>query len=111
MYEELDDGTKSFISALEVPAAVKCYILISSFIEQSEGECNYAIEKAEKALKNEDPQFAPYEKEALERIGNFVRANHPGWTVEDLPWIAKEKMAKEAEKEDEEEDTDEDEAS
>ncbi|MBQ2069356.1 MAG: hypothetical protein II467_00330 [Bacilli bacterium] len=103
MYEELDDGTKSFISALEVPAAVKCYILISSFIEQSEGECNYAIEKAEKALKNEDPQFAPYEKEALERIGNFVRANHPGWTVEDLPWIAKEKMAKEAEKEDEEE--------
>nr|MCR5078635.1 hypothetical protein [Bacilli bacterium] len=87
MYDELDDGTKSFISALESPAAVRCYILISSFIEQAEGECNFAIEKAEKTLKNENPEYAPYEKATLERLVDFCRANHPGWTVEDLPWI------------------------
>ena len=85
-YEELDDSTKTHISAMSDMASVRCYILISAFIENAEGECNYAIEKAGKALKGELDFAKETERRLAEEDVENVRKMHPGWTVSELPW-------------------------
>ena len=89
MYEELDDGTKSYISALSTMAAVRSYMLISAFIENAEGECNYAVDKAEKALKNEEDNSREIEKALAEADLALVRKMHPGWTLSEFGWNEK----------------------
>ena len=103
-YEDLDDSTKNFISALNTMAAIRAYALISAFIENSEGECNYAIEKAEKCLKAEDEAIRPIEKKLAEQNVEFIRSMHPGWDVAVLPWLAKSEDEEDEEAEDKTED-------
>ena len=86
MYEEFEDGTKSYISELSSTVAVRSYILISSFLETSENECNYAIEKTAKALKAEEEEIRPIEKRLFSENVAMVRDMHPGWDVSKLPW-------------------------
>lgn len=86
MYETFEDNTKSYISELSSIVSVRSYVLISSFLESSENECNYAIEKANKALKAEDEAVREVEKKLLEANVAMVRDMHPGWDVSKLPW-------------------------
>ena len=86
MYEEFEDATKSYISELSSTVAVRSYILISSFLETSENECNYAIEKTSKVLKAEDEEVKPIEQRLFTENVAMVRDMHPGWDVSKLPW-------------------------
>ena len=96
------DDQKKYISALETPAALRCYLLISSIVEESETECNYAIDKAEKVLSvlsKDESSFLESEKALLQYDKNFVAKMHPSWDLYPLPWEEK-KEADKAEGED-----------
>lgn len=101
-YAEFTDDQKKYISALETPAALRCYLLISSIVEESETECNYAIDKAEKVLSvlsKDESSFLESEKALLQYDKNFVAKMHPSWDLYPLPWEEK-KEADKAEGED-----------
>lgn len=104
-YEELHDDVKKFISDLGTVPALRCYLLISSCIEESEAESNYALDKAGKLLKNTDEVFLDSEKALLQHDKDFVAKLHPSWKLYPLPWEEKKEEEDESnrgEKEDEE---------
>lgn len=91
-YAEFSDEQKKYISSLETPAALRCYLLISSIVEESETECNYAIDKAEKVLSvlsKDESSFLESEKALLQYDKNFVAKMHPSWDLYPLPWEEK----------------------
>ncbi|MCR5348608.1 MAG: hypothetical protein K6E59_03255 [Bacilli bacterium] len=89
-YEELTDDEKKYIANMGSLSALRAYLLIAAFIEGSDSETNYAIDKAEKAIKNCDPSFKEAEKSLLQLDVDLVRAAHPNWEVYLLPWEEKE---------------------
>ena len=96
-YAEFTDDQKKYISALETPAALRCYLLISSIVEESETECNYAIDKAEKVLSvlsKDESSFLESEKALLQYDKNFVAKMHPSWDLYPLPWEEKKEADK-----------------
>lgn len=90
LYEELTDEEKKYIASLSSLTALRAYILIASFIEGSESECNYAIDKAERAIKSCEPNVKEAEKSLLQLDVDLTRSAHPSWEVYKLPWEEKE---------------------
>ena len=89
MYEELEDAEKKYIAAFPNLTALRAYLLIASFIEGSESETNYAIDKAEKAIKSCEPMYKEAEKSLLQLDVDLTREAHPSWKVYNLPWEEK----------------------
>ena len=89
MYEELDDETKKYIASLSTITCLRAYALIASFIETSEFEANYAIDKAGKLLKGTDDSIRETEKSLLQMDVDSIRKEHPSWDVYLLPWEEK----------------------
>ena len=90
LYEELSDEEKKYIANLSSLTALRAYLLIASFIEGSESEANYAIDKAEKAIKACEPNIKEAEKSLLQLDVDITRSAHPSWDVYRLPWEEKE---------------------
>ena len=88
-YESFDDVAKKYIAGITNLVALRAYLLIASFIEGSESESNYAIDKAEKAIKACDPDFKNVEKSLLQLDVDLTREAHPSWEVYRLPWEEK----------------------
>lgn len=86
MYEEISDEAKKYISAVPNTVALRCYLLIASFLEGSESEANYAVDKAEKLIKACDPNYKEVEKSLLQYDVDLVRKEHPSWDIYKLPW-------------------------
>ncbi len=86
LYEELDDAQKKYIADITNLTALRAYFLIATFIEGSESEGNYAIDKAEKNIKSCDPNYKEAEKSLLQLDVDLARAAHPGWDIYRLPW-------------------------
>ncbi len=95
LYEELSDEEKKYIANLPSLTALRAYLLIASFIEGSESECNYAIDKAEKSIKSCEPNIKEAEKSLLQFDVDLTRTAHPGWDVYRLPWEEKEEPKEE----------------
>lgn len=89
LYEELDDVQKKYIADITNLTALRAYFLIASFIEASESEGNYAIDKVEKNIKSCDPNFKEAEKSLLQLDVDLSRAAHPSWDIYRLPWEEK----------------------
>ena len=89
LYESLDDTQKRYIASIADLTALRAYFLIASFIEGSEGEANFAIDKAEKNIKNCDSNFKEAEKSLLQLDVDLSRAAHPSWDIYRLPWEEK----------------------
>lgn len=85
-YEELDDNAKKYIADVTNLVALRAYLLIATFIEDSESEANYAIDKAEKAIKACNPDYKDVEKSLLQMDVDLAREVHPSWDVYKLPW-------------------------
>ena len=85
-YEELDEQTKKYIADLSDLTALRSYLLIASFVEGSESESNYAIDKAEKAIKACEANYKETEKSLLQLDVDLTRSAHPSWKVYPLPW-------------------------
>lgn len=85
-YEELDDNAKKYIADITNLVALRAYLLIATFIEDSESEANYAIDKAEKAIKACNPDYKDVEKSLLQMDVDLAREVHPSWDVYKLPW-------------------------
>ena len=90
LYEELTDEEKKYIASLGSLTALRCYALIAAFIESSESEVNYAIDKAEKSIKTCEPNIKEAEKSLLQLDVDLIREAHPSWDVYKLPWEEKE---------------------
>ena len=89
MYEELDDETKKYIASLATITCLRAYALIASFVESSEFEANYAIDKTSKLLKSTDEGIREAEKSLLQMDVDAIRKEHPSWDVYPLPWEEK----------------------
>lgn len=97
-YEELDDETKRYISGIPTMACLRAYMLIASFVELSDSETNYAIDKAEKRIKTCEPNHKEAEKSLLQYDVDLVREAHPSWTVYLLPWEEAEQNKEDSDK-------------
>ena len=102
-YATLEDDDKNVIADLETMAALRCYVLIASFIEMSETEANYAIDKAERVIEGEEDFAQPHEKKLLNDIVVLVRKEHPTWDVYEPVYDSKKKKEEEQPSESEEE--------
>ena len=89
LYDEMDDATKKYIANFPNLTALRAYLLIASFIEGSESETNYAVDKADKAIKACEPMYKEAEKSLLQLDVDLTRAAHPSWKVYPLPWEEK----------------------
>lgn len=85
-YDELSDNERAYIAGLSSMAACRCYVLISAFVENSENECNYAIDKVSTILKHTDPEILEAEKTLIDSEVKEVRTQHISWEVYPLPW-------------------------
>ena len=85
-YDELSDNDRSYIASLVSMAACRCYILISAYVENSENECNYAIDKVSAILKHTDPEVLEAEKSLVDSEVKEIRQIHISWEVYPLPW-------------------------
>ena len=101
-YEGLDDDERRYIANLSSPAALRCYVLISAFIENSENECNYALDKTERVLRGCASELLEYEKALIDAEVKEIRSEHISWDVYPLPWEEQPKLPEEEEKETEE---------
>ncbi|MBO6286272.1 MAG: hypothetical protein J6O18_08180 [Bacilli bacterium] len=95
MYAELEDDVKKYIADITTLTALRCYLLIASFVEGSESETNYAVDKAEKAIKLCEPAYKEAEKSLLQYDVDMTRSAHPSWKVYQLPWEEAETKNKE----------------
>ncbi len=89
LYEELDDAQKKYIASIADLTALRAYFLIASFIEGSENEGNYAIDKVERNIKSCDPNYKEAEKSLLQLDVDLAREAHPSWDIYRLPWEEK----------------------
>ena len=86
MYAEISDDTKKAIASISSMPALRAYLLIAAFIESSESEANYAVDKAEKLIKACEPNYKEAEKSLLQYDVDMTRKEHPSWDVYKLPW-------------------------
>lgn len=107
-YDELTDNERSYIASMTTMAALRCYILISAFVENSENECNYAIDKVSQVLKHTDKDILEAEKSIVDSEVKEVRTVHISWDVYPLPWEEQDVFAGIEQPEEEEEEPKED---
>ncbi len=81
VYEDIDDGAKKYISNLESMSALRAYILISGFVEDSQTEAEFALGKEEKVLKDYEKNDAEAEIALVEKTLEIVNQEHPGWKL------------------------------
>ncbi len=89
LYNDLDDETKKYIGTLSTIPSVRCYLLISGLVEESESEANYAIDKVDKAIKSAEKFAVEEEKKLVEEDVALVSKAHPGWNLYPLSWNQK----------------------
>lgn len=94
MYSELKDSAKKYISNVSSPSALRCYVLISGLLEESETEANFALDKVEKVYKQVEKENLDYERKSLELAIASVKKAHPTWELPDLPWAVKKEEPK-----------------
>ena len=85
-YDELSDDERRYIADLSSMAALRCYVLISSYVENSVNECNYAIDKVSQVLKATDKEILEAEKSLIDSEVKEIRNIHISWEVYPLPW-------------------------
>ncbi|HAS56447.1 MAG TPA: hypothetical protein DEF61_04810 [Firmicutes bacterium] len=85
-YEGIDDEEKKYISSLSSSSSLRCYLLISGLIEESETETNYAIDKVEKVYKGVSKSSKQIEKSLIETSVALIKQKHPSWNLYELPW-------------------------
>ena len=88
-YNEFTDEQKKYIANLPTMPALRSYLLISSCVEDSEAEANFALDKVEKVLSTlgkEEPLFLDSEKALVQYDKQFVAKMHPAWDLFPLPW-------------------------
>ncbi len=90
-YEGIDDEEKKYISSLSSSSSLRCYLLISGLIEESETETNYAIDKVEKVYKGVSKSSKQIEKSLIETSVALIKQKHPSWNLYELPWQNKSK--------------------
>ena len=105
-YEDLDESVKKFISGISTMPALRCYLLISTCVEESEAESNYALDKVEKVLKNTNEVFLESEKALVQHDKDFALKLHPSWDLYPLPWEEKKETPEETESQEKTEDND-----
>ncbi len=86
VYEGIDDEEKKYISSLSSSSSLRCYLLISGLIEESETETNYAIDKVEKVYKGVSKSSKQIEKSLIETSVALIKQKHPSWNLYELPW-------------------------
>lgn len=84
--EDLNDNVKKYISNVSSPAALRCYLLISALVEESETEAYFALDKVEKVYKGLDKTKAKVDRALLEANVALTKKLHPTWNLPDLPW-------------------------
>lgn len=99
-YDTFEDEDKKYISSLSSASALRCYLLVSGLIEDSETEANFAIDKVEKVYKGVNPAFLPLEKKLVEENISATMAKHASWNLYDLPWKVKKEEKEVSDKED-----------
>lgn len=85
-YDEISDNERRYLAELSSMAACRCYILISAFVENSENECNYAVDKVSQILKHTDAEILEEEKSLVDSEVKDIRKEHISWEVNPLPW-------------------------
>ena len=85
--EELNENVKKYISNVSSPAALRCYLLISALIEESETEAYFALDKVEKVYKGLDKTKEKVDRALLEANVALTKKLHPTWNLPDLPWV------------------------
>lgn len=91
-YNEFSDVQKKYIANLPTMPALRSYLLVSSCVEDSEAEANFALDKVEKVLGTlgkEEPLFLDSEKALVQYDKQFVAKMHPSWELFPLPWEEK----------------------
>lgn len=91
-YNEFSDEQKKYIANLPTMPALRSYLLVSSCVEDSEAEANFALDKVEKVLGTlgkEEPLFLDSEKALVQYDKQFVAKMHPSWELFPLPWEEK----------------------
>ncbi len=81
LYEEMSDAQKKYIAAIPTMSALRCYLLISGLIDESEAESNFALDKAMKLIKKCAENEAPVERKLLDLSFARVSEAHPGWEL------------------------------
>lgn len=99
LYDSFEDEDRKYISSISTPSALRCYLLISGLIEDSETEANFAIDKTDKVYKSVANNVAPIEKKLLEEDVALVKQKHPSWSLYDLPWDIKKEKEEDSNKE------------
>ena len=102
-YDSLDDDDRRYIANLSTMPALRCYVLISAFIENNQNECNYAIDKTERVLRSCLPEMLENEKALIDAEVAEIRREHISWEVYPLPWEEQPEIPEEEEEDDEEE--------
>lgn len=92
--EDLNDNVKKYISNVSSPAALRCYLLISALIEESETEAYFALDKVEKVYKGLDKTKEKVDRALLEANLALAKKLHPTWNLPDLPWAKPEEPSK-----------------
>lgn len=87
-YAELTDAERRYIAELPNSPAMRCYALISAYIEDSENECNYALGRVERLLKACPPEILEGEKTLVDSEVKLIRSDRISWEVDPLPWEA-----------------------
>lgn len=80
-YEEFNDGQKKYVASIPTMSALRCYLLISGMIDESEAESNFALDKAMRIIKKCPESEAPVEKKLLDLSYQRVSEAHPGWEL------------------------------
>lgn len=82
LYEEdMSDEQRKYVANLSSLSALRCYILVSAVLDESETETNYALERAASMLKKANE--AEKEAETALLKASYARAAslHPGWEL------------------------------
>ena len=98
-YEEISDADKRYIASLASMAALRCYVLVSGLIDDSESETQYALDKFDHAFKKSAANEKEIDKALLTDAFNLVRTKHPGWDIQLI--MEESKKGKEEKKEEE----------
>ena len=109
-YDELSDADRRYIAEMTTMPALRCYVLIAAYVENSQDECNYAIDKVGRVLKTCLPEVLEAEKTLIDSEVREIREQHISWDVYPLPWEEQDFYPEEEEEEsseDEENETEE----
>ena len=81
-YDTVRHEDRKYISQVSDLSSLRCYLLISGLVDESEAEANFALSKAEKAAKKVPAAYFETEKKLLTSAIEKVKTAHPDWTLE-----------------------------